>query len=281
MRISPLLLLVATAPFAGGFSPYLLANAGLTMPKTDIDDMDDDIDQEDLLGYSATVGMGFRSQLSPNLDFDGFAGFSMVSGGAKLEFEYVDEGYYYDPITYTSSYYDISRKNTLEATLFPKLLDLGAGVIFHATPKMAFGGGLVFSIPMGGTYEASEKYEVNSSCPSGATSCVPSRSESESDDGDIDDIMDDADTKVKSFVSFKLQGEYAVNDRLSLTAGWMLPMGDYISEEGSTVSWSRAVMGIKYSFSMPSANGSSTVSPSAAPQQTPAPAPEPTPAPQQ
>jgi len=256
MRTSSLLLLLAAAPFAGNMSPYVLANAGLTMPKVEIDE-EGEGKYEEVLGYSFTIGLGFRMPINPKLDFDGSAGFSMVQGGEKFSYEntrsFPGSSYnnYRDGYTSTSS-------SSSEITLSPKLIDLQGAAIFHASPRLALGAGLVFSIPVGGSYEGTIEYSYTTVCndPTYAYCYEESESEDDKESGTIDNLMDDADTKVNSFVNLKFQGEYAVNERLSVTAGWMLPLGDYISEEGNTVSWSRAIVGINYSFSM--SGGSST-----------------------
>lgn len=257
MRTTSLLLLLASMPFAGEIRPFVLANAGLTMPTTKIDDkyVPDDVEFEDVSGYSATIGLGVSMALNPQIDLFGSAGYSVIQGGLKYDYEDSYEG------TYSSYEYSSS----METTLQPKLIDIEGGALFHATPKLSLGGALVYSIPVGGSYETETKFSY--------TSDDTSYTESDDDDGKIEDELDDEyDAKPKAFASLKLQGEYLIKDRLSLTFAWLIPMGDYISEDDNTVSWSRAVVGIKYAFSMPSSTSTGYAAP-AAPAPVPAPAP--------
>lgn len=272
-NISTLLFALASVPFAAQFKPFVLANAGLTIPKTEIDDLDEDVDQTDVLGYSATFGLGARMPVTPQLDFEISAGYSLISGGLELKSKSTTEESYYDYDTYTNVYYDVTNTTEVTVGLTPKLVNLEGALSYRVKPNIAVTGGLVYSIPVGGNYEYEMTFKSVSDCPAAATSCEDSYSSSRDDDGKIDDFADDADVKVKSFMSLKLGGEYVLNDRTNITAAWLLPLGDYFDEEDTKVSWSRLTVGVQYSFDMPT----SPSSPNKAPVTSTTPATQPTP----
>ncbi len=258
MRSLSFLIALTTTSFAGEIKPYVLANGGLTIPKTNLD-VGHRTTLEENIGYSFTFGLGVRLPVNPQIDLDGSIRYSLVSGGITLKETSTYQDYEYNPSTYTSNYYTVKETNNEEVTVSPKLIDLEADILLHVSPSIAVGGGIVFSIPVGGSYESSTHYTRTSDCPSTATSCVPSESDGDGKKGDLNTLFDDADIQPKSFASFKFQGEYLLNDHLSVTGAWLLPIGDYIHEDGNTVSWSRAELGVKYAFSLPNRSSANSV----------------------
>ncbi len=244
MRVLAILFATAGITAAANLSPYVVATTGLTMPSIKLEDSDDG-DFDETMGYSFTLGAGARAPINEKLSFDASVGLSFVQGGFEAKREDTYEGTYYDYNTGTDIPYTETSAFEVDYTVTPQLLDLDAGLVYQATPKASFGGGLTFSIPTGGSWKA--KASWSNTCTPSTPYCYDDE-DTDSESGDIEEIEDDADIKVKSFTSLRLGGEYAVNERVGVTAGYLLPLGNWLDEEGVEVSWSRILIGVRYSF---------------------------------
>lgn len=244
MRHLAIVLTTAALAASADLRPFVLATTGLTLPTIKIEDADEG-DFEETMGYSFTIGAGVRAPVNDKLAFEASAGMSFVQGGFEAQDNDTYNGTYYDYNTGTETPYTEVSTLDIEYTVTPQLLDLDAGLLFQATPRVSLGGGLTFSIPTGGRWKG--KMSWSRTCTPSTPYCDES-DDSDSESGDIEEIEDDADISVKSFASLRFGGEYLVNDRVGVTAGYLLPLGNWLDEDGAEVSWSRLLVGVRYAF---------------------------------
>lgn len=236
MRILPLLLLSSSFALATDFKPFVTATTGLTMPTIDIDE--DDLSLDENYGYSFTIGAGVRIPVSDKLSIDGSGGMTFVQGGMTLQ----------ETDSYTDEYHDYTETYSFEAdyTVSPRIVDLDAGLAYEIMPKFSLSGGITLSIPVGGSWKTS--FSVKRDCSGPETDYCEDYEDSDSESGDIDEVEDAADEEVESFASLRVGGEYALLPRLALTAGYLLPMGNWIDDKEIEVAWSRLLIGGRFNF---------------------------------
>lgn len=192
-KILPLVLL-ASGLAAAEFRPLVQVGAGLAMPSISGDD-----DLEDVNGWAVRVGGGGAIPVNPAFDILLTGHLAMMQVGT----EYKGEG------------------GSLELSLRPRFLELDATASWNASPKAGVFGGLVISLPMGGTYESEETYTdyeyINGSYQETTVSA--------SDDGDIDDEADP-----DNFTSLKIGAFHNLNEKAAVHVAYYLPGGKYLSD---------------------------------------------------
>lgn len=243
------LLSLATTTFAGDIRPYAMLRAGLTIPSVEMEGsgtasgMNVAFGNTDpVKGFTVTTGFGVRAALTPRVDFDGSAGFTFASVG--LESDATLDGQLYTGGTN----YDLYAQERLESTFSPRLLDLDGGILFHATPTFALGGGGVFSLPLGGDYEMKATASTARMCPTGG-SCVDITNEvNNANSTQTSSIKNDA-----AFLNLKAMAEFTLGERLGMDVLCLFPLGDYYSETADEefggkvrISFARAMVGFRY-----------------------------------
>lgn len=216
--------------------------AGATLPSVSLD-LSDDTKITEIPGGSATLEAGLRFPLGEHLELDALIGYTVVESGIKLTASSIETGTY-------STYTDESH---LEATVTPQLIDIKGTLTYSATPRVALGGGAVFSIPVGGNYTVKSNYSYQSTCTGTSTYCTDSHNEESSDtSGTIKSALSESfKTSPNSFASAEIHGRFNVTDHVALSASWLLPLGSYIKKEGNSAKWSRILLGAEYAFGTP------------------------------
>ncbi len=192
-KILPLVLL-ASGFAAAEFRPLVQVGAGLAMPSISGDD-----DFKDVNGWAARIGGGGAIPVNPTFDVLLTGHLAMMSVGTEAK----------------------GDEASFELTLLPRFLELEATASWNASPKAGVFGGLVMSIPMGGTYESKQTYTdydyVNGS--------YQETTVSDSDDGDIDDEADP-----DNFTSLKIGAFHNLNEKAAVHVAYYLPSGKYLSD---------------------------------------------------
>ncbi len=205
MKILPLIL-AATCLASAQNRPIIDVSGGFTFP-----DISGESDVKEQSSWTLRAGAGIAIPMNPQFDALLTGQFAIGQASGKE----TDDDY------------------TYELTLVPRYLELDASALFKASPQFGIVGGLVYSIPMGGTYE------VEFDAPE-----YPE--ESYSDDGDIDDLADDIDADVNNFASLKIGGQYIIDETKSIQLNYLMPLGKYIDTDGFGIKVARLTGGIVF-----------------------------------
>lgn len=205
MKFLPLIL-AASCIAVAQTQPVLEASGGLTFP--DINGVEG---LKEKTSWTFRAGAGVAIPMSPQMEAVLTGQFAMGQAGGKLS----EDG------------------ETIEVTFVPRMIEIDGSALWKASPTFGILGGLVVSIPMGGTYEMSYK---NADYPE----------ENFSDDGDIDDYADEMDSDVNTFTSLKVGGVYMLDERKSLQLAYLMPLGKYLDGDGFGCKIARLVGGISF-----------------------------------
>lgn len=205
MKVLPFVL-AASCLACAQIRPVLDASGGMTFP-----DISGEGSPKEQSGWSLRVGAGAAIPL--NEAFEAVVGGHFAMGQAGSETD--------------------GNGERTEVTLTPRFLEFDGTAIWKASTQFGILGGVVVSIPMGGTYE----YEYTNEAD-------PSRDASE--DGDIDDFADETDTDINTFTSLQIGGLYMLSEQMAFNVSYLIPMGKYADGDGFGAKIGRLMGGISY-----------------------------------
>ena len=230
------------APTVSGLHPRILLGAtlGVTKPKLSLTS-EDRVETKTTPGGSATIYAGVRLPMGKRLELDGIIGLSAVNGNVTVDENSAD----------FTAYANYTYSSHAKATLTPQLVEIQGLASFLLTPRIAVGGGIVYSIPSGGKFDLDIESSFQTSCLS--TSCTDTTySDSRNVSGNIEDSLKSYfDAKPRAFASIELHSRFSLTNHMGVSASALLPIGDYISEKGRTATWSRFLLGFEYAFGTP------------------------------
>lgn len=205
MKVIPLVL-AASCLACAQIHPVLDASGGMTFP-----DISGEDGPKELSGWSFRVGAG--ASITLNKTFDAFVGshFAMEQAGSETS----------------------GAGERAKVTLTPRFLEFDGTAIWKASPNFGILGGIVVSIPMGGTYEYDYTNEDD-----------PSRDASK--DGDIDDFADEYNADINTFTSLQVGGIFMLDERMAFNASYLIPLGKYADGSGFGAKIGRLMAGIGY-----------------------------------
>jgi|GEM_PF-4713629 len=207
MKKTLTLVLAASCLATAQIRPVIDLQGGFAFPKITGSSADEQA------GWAFRVGAGAAIPVNPQFDILLTGGFGMANAGSE----------------------DSEDGNTTTITLTPRFIDIDGTALWKASPQFGLMGGLVMTIPIGGTYE----YEFTSED-------YPQYNESE--DGDIDDLADLADADINNFMSLKIGGQYMLGEKNALTLSYLLPMGKYFDGDGFSCEIARLMAGVQFAL---------------------------------